>query len=76
MDFLPVLSLASIMGSVVLLVGYIPIKNNIALLFSQVSTGIILYTLLCNFAKISSFFEIRSMAQEIYGSIRHRDDIF
>lgn len=74
-DFFPILSLASIMGSVVFLVGYLPINNNITLLFTQVSTGIILYILLCNFAKISPFLEIRSMAQEKYGSIRHRDDI-
>lgn len=73
-DFLPILGLASLMGCGVFLVGYLPLKTNMALLFSQVSIGIVLYILLCNFSKISSFLEIRSMAQEKYQSLRHQGD--
>jgi Membrane protein involved in the export of O-antigen and teichoic acid len=73
-DFLPILGLASLMGCGVFLVGYLPLKTNMALLFSQVSIGIVLYILLCNISKISSFLEIRSMAQEKYQSLRHQGD--
>jgi O-antigen/teichoic acid export membrane protein len=75
-DFVPILGLASLMGCGVFLVGYIPSKSNLMLLFSQVSIGVILYVLLCNFLKTSSFLEIRSMAQEKYYSLRHRGDKF
>lgn len=73
-DFLPILGLASLMGCGVFLVGYLPLKTNMALLFSQVSIGIVLYILLCNISKISSFLEIRSMVQEKYQSLRHQGD--
>jgi O-antigen/teichoic acid export membrane protein len=73
-DFFPVLSLASLMGLGVFLAGYLPLQNNLVLLVSQVSIGIILYISLCDFVKISSFVEIRSIAQDKYRSLRHRGD--
>lgn len=74
-DFFPFLFLASLMGFGVFLAGYLPLKNNVALLFSQVSIGIILYVSLCSFAKISSFVEIRSIAHDKYQSLRHRGNL-
>lgn len=73
-DIFPILGLASLMGCGVFLVRYIPFQNNISLLFSQIFIGVVLYMLFCTFAKTSSFLEIRSMAQEKYYSLRHRDD--
>jgi len=73
-DFLPILSLASLMGFVVFLAGYLPLQNNLVLLFSQVSIGIIFYISLCSLAKIASFVEIRSIALDRYHSLRHRCD--
>lgn len=73
-DFFPLLFLASLMGFGVFLAGYLPLHNNLALLLSQVSIGIILYISLCSFAKLSSFVEIRSIAQEKYRTVRHRGD--
>jgi O-antigen/teichoic acid export membrane protein len=73
-DIFPILSLASLMGFIVFLAGYFPFENNLALLISQVSIGIILYIFLCSFAKISSFVEIKYIAQEKYQSLRHRSN--
>ena len=70
-DFIPVLFLASLMGIGVYLAKYLPLENNIALLLSQVFIGIILYIALCRITNISSFVEIRSIAQDKYKSIRH-----
>jgi teichuronic acid exporter len=71
-DFAPVLGLASIMGCVVYLAGYLPVQSTMMLLFSQVSIGVVLYIFLCSLTRISSFTEIVSMAQEKYQSIHHR----
>jgi O-antigen/teichoic acid export membrane protein len=65
-DFLPVFGLSSLMGCGVFLVKYIPLQNNILLLFFQVIIGVVLYILFCRFARISSFLEIRSIAQGKY----------
>lgn len=70
-DIFPVLSLSLLMGFIVYLTGYLPLESNLARLFFQVSIGIILYIFFCSIAKISSFMEIRSIAQEKYQSIRH-----
>jgi len=75
-DFFPILGLASLMGVGMYIVGYIPLKSNIVLLFSQVSMGLILYILLCNFTKTASFLEMKFMAQEKYKSICHRGEYF
>ena len=71
-DIVPILGLASLMGCGVILSGYFHLQSAMALLFFQVSIGVILYILLCNLAKIYSFFEIQSMAVEKYKSLRHR----
>ena len=73
-DCLPILGLASLMGCGVLLVRYIPLQNNYLLLFLQIIIGVVLYILFCSFARISSFLEIRSMAQEKYQFLRHQGD--
>jgi len=71
-----VLFLASLMGIGVYLAKYLPLENNIALLLSQVFIGIILYIALCRITNISSFVEIRSIAQDKYKSIRILGTIF
>jgi O-antigen/teichoic acid export membrane protein len=67
----PILSLASLMGFFVFLAGYIPLKNNLALLFSQVSIGIILYISFCSIMRIPSFVEIRSIMQDKFQSLHY-----
>ena len=71
-DIVPILCLASLMGCGVYLSGYFHIQSTIVLLFSQVSMGVILYIILCSLANLSSFIDIRSMAQEVYHSLGHR----
>ena len=73
-DIIQILLLALLMGLGVYLVIFIPLQNNITLLLSQVSVGVISYILLCSFANISSFLEIRSIAKEEYRSLRHRSE--
>jgi teichuronic acid exporter len=75
-DTFPILSLSLLMGFGVFMAGYIPLQNNLVMLLSQVSIGVILYISLCSFAKISSFVEIRSIAQDKYQSLRHRGNIY
>lgn len=75
-DFFPVLSLASLMGCGVFLAGYLPLKNNLALLVSQVLIGIIIYVSLCSIAKVSAFLQIRSLAYDKYRSLLHRGDTY
>jgi len=71
-DFIIILGLSLLMGFSVFMVGFLHLENNMLLLFSQVAMGVVLYIFLCSLAKISSFIEIRSMAQEIYQSLGHR----
>ncbi len=71
-DFLPVLSVASIMGFGVLIAGYLPLKNVLGILLFQISIGIALYVSLCSLTKISSFVELRSIALDKYHSLFHR----
>lgn len=60
-DLMPSLVLSGIMGIGVYALKYTPISNQLALLFAQIMTGIVLYASICYIFRISSFMEIIDM---------------
>ncbi len=57
-DLMPSLVLASTMGLGVYALKYANIANQLALLFAQIITGIVIYASLCYIFRISSFMEV------------------
>jgi teichuronic acid exporter len=71
-DFIPILSLASMMGIGIYLIGYLPFPGDLSLLTAQLATGMVLYVCLCSLFNISSFIEIRSIFKSKLQLILHR----
>jgi O-antigen/teichoic acid export membrane protein len=72
-DLIPSLTLASIMGGGVYALHYAPIVNQSALLFAQIMTGIVLYSVLCYIFRISSFMEVIEMVKSRLLNVRYAD---
>ncbi|MEJ2079894.1 MAG: polysaccharide biosynthesis C-terminal domain-containing protein, partial [Acidobacteriota bacterium] len=75
-DLLPMFFSAVVMGCAVLIAGYLPIQNSVAVLSLETLLGIIVYVGLCSAAKIFSFVEIASIAQNRYRALRQRSNGF
>ena len=70
-DLMPSLALSIIMGGGVYALHYVSIINQSALLFTQIMTGIVLYSLLCYLFKISSFMEVIEMVKSKLLNLRY-----
>jgi O-antigen/teichoic acid export membrane protein len=70
-----VLLLASGMGIVVHMAGYVPLRNSIALLLLQIVTGMVSYAALCELMKVAPFQEIKSMARDKCVSMLRRSTV-
>jgi hypothetical protein len=62
-DLMASLALAGIMGLGVYALKYAHIANQLALLFAQTMTGIVLYVSICYIFRISSFMEVIEMVK-------------
>jgi O-antigen/teichoic acid export membrane protein len=70
-DLIPSLVLSGIMGLGVYALKYAPIANQLALLFIQIFTGIVLYTGICYIFRISSFIELFEMFKSKMLNLRY-----
>jgi len=70
-DLMPSLVLAGIMGLGVYVLKY-PIANQLALLFAQISTGVVFYSTLCYIFQISSFMEVVEIVTLEFRKIRYK----
>jgi teichuronic acid exporter len=62
-DFLPSFVLASVMGVGISLLSYVPFPNQVALLGTQITVGVLIYLALCCLFKLSSFEEALQVVQ-------------
>jgi teichuronic acid exporter len=72
-DLIPSLALASIMGGGVFACHYAPIVNQSTMMFLQIVTGIVLYTVLCYIFRISSFMEVIEIIKSKLLNLRYAD---
>ena len=73
-DLMPSLVLAGIMGLGVYALKYAPIANQLALLSARITTGIVIYAVLCYIFRISSFMEAVEMIKSKLPQFRCADE--